>query len=349
LDGPQNCGACGHDCTQLPHTTGAGVTCSNGACVVPPSACQAGWAHCSTNADDGCETDLTQAAHCGSCTTVCSGSTPLCTSSGSGFACVANCGGATPDNCSNSCVNLQNDPQHCKTCSTVCTFPHAGASCSSGACTIGACGSGYMDCVNGPADGCETYTAGDPLNCGACNHKCLVGQVCNSGTCVDNQVTCSSAGATCAQAYCFDAGHFAVTTGIVVDLLNSRRLWERVLGASGAKVNYNTARNYCATLVLEGVTGWRLPTYAELASVAYKTGGLMGCPTNKGYCDPAWDQAAFTGIGAGIGPYVWSSDQDSATSPPTYYTYYYCDGRKNYPDDPSVGMDYVRCTHDPLP
>ena len=62
-----NCGACGHDCTSLPHVTGA-VTCAvGGTCSFTASSCAPGWAHCSSNPDDGCETDITQPSQCGGC------------------------------------------------------------------------------------------------------------------------------------------------------------------------------------------------------------------------------------------------------------------------------------------
>src|SRR5262249_24941037 len=66
-----------------------------------------------------------------------------------------------------------------------------------------------------------------------------------------------------------------------------------------------TARNDCLSLALEGINGWRLPTYAELAALFYMTGGLQGCPT----CAPAIDQAAFADTK--ISTDYWSSDYDA--------------------------------------
>src|ERR1017187_8685898 len=66
-----HCGACGHDCTGLPHVTGS-VSCNGtGQCSLVGSSCAVGWAHCTTNPDDGCETDITQATRCGSCSSAC--------------------------------------------------------------------------------------------------------------------------------------------------------------------------------------------------------------------------------------------------------------------------------------
>src|SRR5439155_8664464 len=68
LTDPKNCGACGHDCTALPNLrTTFGVGCSAGTCVIAPTSCAQGYAHCTTTADDGCETDVTKPVHCGGC------------------------------------------------------------------------------------------------------------------------------------------------------------------------------------------------------------------------------------------------------------------------------------------
>jgi hypothetical protein len=62
-----NCGTCGHDCTNLPHVTGAVTCAAGGTCSFTASSCAPGWAHCSANPDDGCETDITQPSQCGGC------------------------------------------------------------------------------------------------------------------------------------------------------------------------------------------------------------------------------------------------------------------------------------------
>ena len=60
-----NCGACGRACSSAHVTTPA---CSSKLCA---PTCAAGWADCNhpvaPNADDGCETNIYDAAHCGAC------------------------------------------------------------------------------------------------------------------------------------------------------------------------------------------------------------------------------------------------------------------------------------------
>jgi hypothetical protein len=184
---PKNCGSCGHDCTMLPNVTGQGVSCSAGECVVPASACAVGFAHCSSNVEDGCETDLAKPEHCGSCTNACAANTPLCSSMGGTFSCIAMCAAPTADRCGSQCVNLMSDANNCKTCGNVCTFANASATCNAGKCQQGTCDSGYKDCKNGPSDGCETYVMGsDKTNCGDCGNVCSfanAGATCNAGAC----------------------------------------------------------------------------------------------------------------------------------------------------------------------
>src|SRR5438067_118047 len=103
---PRHCGSCANDCAALPNVDGSKVTCLVGNCVVV-NACLPGFADCT--AAPGCETDLTDPAHCGSCTQVCGGAAPLCAPSG----CVATCPANAPTRCGNRCVSTVNDPQHC--------------------------------------------------------------------------------------------------------------------------------------------------------------------------------------------------------------------------------------------
>lgn len=274
-----------------------------------------------------------------------SGSTQLTVTSGRGTATLpiaangtSGCQPPTPNACGAACVDLQSDPRNCKTCGNECNYPHAGSSCAQGACQIGACESGYADCINGPADGCETQLAIDPGNCGACGTRCLLGQLCNGGKCQDNIPTCQSPGVTCVKAGC-TSGKFAVSAGggIVVDLVNGRKLFTR---ATRGPATHGAAKADCLGLSLEGIAGWRLPyPYAELPQ--YMTGGLQGCPV----CRPAVDQAAFPDT-ANITDGYWTDDYSMRYA--GYLLVTYCDGRANYADAGTTPLPY-RCVHDPLP
>ena len=243
--------------------------------------------------------------------------------------------------CGNTCTNLQSDPNHCKTCNTVCSFPHAGAICMQGNCAMGACQTGYQHCSSDPNSGCETLVTGTDINnCGGCGLTCKVGQVCKAGSCQENQVTCASPGITCAQAGCYEGGRYSISTGgaIVVDLNNNRRLWTRHTRGPLAEADAVTD---CSSLVLEGINNWRLPTFAEQSTTLYKA----NMPAHQcTVCNPAVDQAAFDDV-----------INQSA------YSYYYVTATYNsgqmgwqeviYCADTTstISTSIFFCIHDPLP
>ena len=210
----KNCGTCGHDCTRLPHVSGTGVTCtSSGRCVVPPSACAPGFAHCSANPDDGCEADLSQPAHCGTCSTTCSGGSPVCSGSagdgGAGFACSSGCPSATPTLCSGSCVDLTSNAQHCASCPNACpTIANGQPACANSICGF-TCNSAFHKCGSACADNNSVNSCGasctacqPPANGTATCNGTSCGFTCNSGfhacgnACVDNN-SINSCGASC--------------------------------------------------------------------------------------------------------------------------------------------------------
>jgi hypothetical protein len=213
------CGSCMSDCTQLPHVSPLGLGCNAGACQYM---CQFGYAHCSSNPSDVCETDLSEAAHCGNCMTACGGSTPVCTSTGTSYGCVSGCPSGTEE-CSGSCANLSSDDGHCGSCANACTggktcqssqcacpapltecsgtcystqddATHCGASCVScpvpanGRATCGggtcgtSCNAGFSAC--GTATPCAYDTNNDGAHCGPNCTACGSGEVCSQGSCV---------------------------------------------------------------------------------------------------------------------------------------------------------------------
>lgn len=179
-----NCGACGVTCS-------GDEICSGGTCACPSATPNS----CSGNT---CVDWMSDENHCGACDKSCA----------SGETC---CGG--------SCVNTESDPMHCGGCFQV----DAGAQrctsvqqCCAGACReatdvahCGACGNdcrthagvisggGTTSCVSNQctydcaalvddcttALGCETSTAADDANCGACGMTCLGNQRCDNGVC----------------------------------------------------------------------------------------------------------------------------------------------------------------------
>jgi len=122
---PNNCGACGNVCGNLPQ---ANPKCVAGACAV--DTCLPGWVDVSDA--PGCE----------------------CLVSNEG---VELCDGADND-CDGTIDEdfaFETDPLNCGACGNICRFANAGALCQAGQCERGACGAGYIDLNNDAADGCE--------------------------------------------------------------------------------------------------------------------------------------------------------------------------------------------------
>jgi hypothetical protein len=85
-----------------------------------------------------------------------------------------------------TCGSVESDPRICGRCGNACTVPtNAMATCSAGRCGF-TCNPGYADCDRDPANGCETNTRIDRLNCGGCGNACTVMNgtpSCTMGTC----------------------------------------------------------------------------------------------------------------------------------------------------------------------
>ena len=124
-----DCGRCNQACAPA-HATG---TCGTGQCQV--AKCDDGFGDCDGNAQNGCETALSSAAHCGACGNVCQ----------AGSAC---------QNGSCGCAGAADCP--------------TGQTCCNGHCT-GTAGSCFpWPCVPG------TDLGANRLNCGACGQACLL-------------------------------------------------------------------------------------------------------------------------------------------------------------------------------
>jgi hypothetical protein len=181
LSDVHTCGDCTTDCTALPHVTPTGVACASGVCTF---ACDPGWAHCSTNPADGCETDLSAADHCGGCTAACdpdSGS-PVCALSGTMYACASGCMTGTTL-CSGSCADLTASDTNCGACGNACT---GGMTCQSSSCACAPLTNCGGTCFE---------TDDDPTHCGA---TCAVCPVPTNGTATCAQGTC---GTTCSTGF----------------------------------------------------------------------------------------------------------------------------------------------------
>ena len=197
---PENCGACGNDCTLRPGVDISRVRCVMGRCDFT-GACLAGRANCSGNPDDGCEATVNTAARCGSCTNACRDPAPTCAAmptAPGGYACSSGCPVAGQQRCGGVCIDTTSDPRNCGACGTVCpAVGGAPASCVMGRCSF-TCPVNTGDCDGNTANGCETNLRSSAMHCGMCGNACTAPAgstaFCSLGVCT---LTCTAGNGNC--------------------------------------------------------------------------------------------------------------------------------------------------------
>jgi hypothetical protein len=278
-NGLSNCGSCGHDCANLPHVSG-GATCSaGGVCTFTDADCALGWTHCTTNPDDGCETNTTVSPNCGGCGVTCSGGTPQC----NGTMCVSGCTPPKSTLCNGTtCVDTGNDPQNCNGCGDVCA---AGPANSTPTCTNSTCGyacnMNYTGCPVSAPTTCENLT-NDPNNCGACAHVCDA-PANGSTSCVSS--TCTP---TC--------------TGTTPNLCASEGTYGTCVSFSGDVNDCGSCGNVCGA-------GTNKPAPTDGSSICASGTCDFTCEAGYTKCETQWEclappltGAAFVSAGSGFTP-----------------------------------------------
>jgi hypothetical protein len=122
------------------------------------------------------------------------------------------------------------------------------------------------------------------------------------------------------------------TAGVVYDTL-TKLSWQRELPSSyspscaaGTDCTAEEAKTYCSKLSLGGMTGWRLPTRAELLTIADRT-----------ETDPAIDREAFPGTPS---DWFWTSSPRAGSSGNVWHVYF--DSGSSYYNGTSYA-NRVRC------
>ncbi len=172
-----SCGACGTNCNTLVKNA-TGILCNAGSCDYG-SCASASFKDCNGVHADGCEVNIgTDVSNCGACGRACS--TANVTNGLNGLSCAGglcnttSCNSGT-GNCAqpaapapdDGCEQSLHDVNHCGTCTNVCSYANAGASCPAGTCGIGACNAGFFNCDGNTANGCEApgYDFGGGKGC----------------------------------------------------------------------------------------------------------------------------------------------------------------------------------------
>jgi hypothetical protein len=180
-----NCNFCGDTCALA--NADAQCTPMGNAWACNLVQCNPGYANCDAMAANGCEVNTsTDANNCASCGNACPfgpSSTAVCNAGACGLECspgFSDCDGQAADGCE---VFTQIDPNNCGACGVVCSLPNATPDCTAGICTIAMCDTGFADCNQNAADGCEVNVLDNPQSCGSCGLVCLPNATCLMGVC----------------------------------------------------------------------------------------------------------------------------------------------------------------------
>jgi hypothetical protein len=253
---PRNCGGCGAACA----VNNNSPSCGGGACGI--GTCQTGYANCGDagagDAGLGCFTHTDQdPLNCGTCGNVCPEG-QYCSSG----TCSLSCPPSLPTTCSNTsggeyCANLTNDPLNCESCGSACPVANNTPACSSGACTIGTCATGYANCNGSVSDGCETQTTTNPANCGGCGTSCAT--VCSSSNV--SQLGCS--GGACGVVSCA-SGYYDIDQSCT----DGCECQASALGTCSAPTMLTNATTYTGVLVPAGAQAWFQVTFVGNTNVS---------------------------------------------------------------------------------
>ena len=122
---------------------------------------------------------------CGTTCTAPAHAVPRCDGARCAFSCLpgwADCDGSAANGCE---LDLSSSAGNCGACGNVCAGG-AGARCKDGFCSQCRCATGTANCNGDCSDACETTTASDLYNCGACGRTCVLAHAtaaCTAGAC----------------------------------------------------------------------------------------------------------------------------------------------------------------------
>lgn len=180
LNSTTNCVVCGGIC-DLPN---ASETCADRTCTLVD--CLPGFGDCDTNSANGCETPTTTLVNCATCGTRCD--IPNANESCDTGSCTRVYCDADRKDCdddpSNGCERRIGTLSDCSDCDIACALDHAVEACEYQSCRLVSCDSGWGDCDDNSATGCEASLL-TPDRCGQCATECALDHATES--CVDGR------------------------------------------------------------------------------------------------------------------------------------------------------------------
>lgn len=221
---------CGDRCTPCPQPLHTTPTCEDGMCGVE---CMPDWGNCDGTPD--CETSFTTAEHCGSCTTVCSGATPVCSSESGAPVCASGCG-PSETRCGAICADLTSDARHCNECDFECPSGTGGEpACVDSRCVL-ECLLGYHSCESEGIQICADDTS--PATCGT---RCAPCPAPTNGHALCDRGSCDFA---CDSGYEREGSNCVISpprprSPLSTSIVGSRQprlTWEQSVALSGVRI-----------------------------------------------------------------------------------------------------------------
>jgi hypothetical protein len=308
-----NCASCGNACPYGPNST---AVCNNSVCGLN---CSPGYLNCGQAPSLGCPVQgQTDPMNCGGCGTVCMtpNATPGCAAGmctigqcNTGF---LDCNHIVSDGCE---INSLADPKNCGGCGTICAEANGTATCSSGACALGPCNTGFMNCDGKYTSGCNINVQTDVNNCGTCNAICNLAHAtptCTSGmctiaSCASGYQDCDLKPATGCEintnsdtANCGSCGHGCVTpnatpscTNGVCGIMSCNPGYKDCDGivTNGCEINLNSDPLNCGSCN----TKCQLQNAASGCSAGACT--ILSCNTGWADCDGVASNGCETNVG----------------------------------------------------
>jgi hypothetical protein len=227
----EHCGACNSPCDMA----GASEACENGMCQLTD--CDAGFGDCDSEPYNGCEESLSSLTHCGACAAPCSpqNATGDCST---GTCAVSEC--STPfldcdrDQANGCEADSKTSLAHCGGCNTVCALENASESCINGSCTLQTCETGFGNCDNVDANGCEK-ALNTNSHCGGCAIHCNL----NNATASCESLSCEIVECDANYENCNDATEDGCEVHLLSDISNC--------GGCGTVCAFPNALNACVS------------------------------------------------------------------------------------------------------